>query len=229
MKIVRLSKDSNLNRIEKVFKWTRFSGRGPAGATGPVGATGATGATGAQGDPGEGVPVGGTTGQILKKQSATDFDTDWEDESVGSTLKISSIQNLTDSLGSTAEFNPFKASNHTSYVENTNWKRNLPDNGIVFDSVNGDFTVSSSDNYEISTGLIVFNPGATEVLVKIKVNGTSRWTGRILVHNAVDPILISPSIPLSLNVNDIVTVTIEEQFTGNIIVNAASYLTVKSI
>lgn len=33
MKIVRLSKDSNLNRIAKVFKWNRFSGRGPAGTT----------------------------------------------------------------------------------------------------------------------------------------------------------------------------------------------------
>jgi hypothetical protein len=31
MKIVRLSKDSNLTRIEKTFNWFRFSGRGPAG------------------------------------------------------------------------------------------------------------------------------------------------------------------------------------------------------
>ena len=31
MKIVRLSQDSNLTRIEKVFNWFRFSGRGPAG------------------------------------------------------------------------------------------------------------------------------------------------------------------------------------------------------
>jgi len=29
-----------------------------------------------------GLPVGGTTGQILKKQSATDFDADWEDENL---------------------------------------------------------------------------------------------------------------------------------------------------
>lgn len=32
-----------------------------------------------QGEPGEGVPTGGTAGQILTKQSSTDFDTDWED------------------------------------------------------------------------------------------------------------------------------------------------------
>lgn len=37
MKIVRLSKDSNLTRIEKTFNWFRFSGRGPTGDTGPQG------------------------------------------------------------------------------------------------------------------------------------------------------------------------------------------------
>lgn len=42
--------------------------RGDTGATGPTGATGATGA---------GVPTGGTTGQILAKNSGTDYDTSW--------------------------------------------------------------------------------------------------------------------------------------------------------
>lgn len=42
--------------------------RGNTGATGPTGATGATGA---------GVPTGGTTGQILAKNSGTDYDTSW--------------------------------------------------------------------------------------------------------------------------------------------------------
>lgn len=37
--------------------------------------------TGVQGIPGVGVPAGGTTGQVLKKQSNDDYDTDWEDES----------------------------------------------------------------------------------------------------------------------------------------------------
>ena len=36
MKIVRLSKDSNLTRIDKVFKWFRFSGRGPTGTITPL-------------------------------------------------------------------------------------------------------------------------------------------------------------------------------------------------
>jgi len=35
------------------------------------------GEQGIQGDPGEGVPVGGTTGQVLAKASNTNYDTEW--------------------------------------------------------------------------------------------------------------------------------------------------------
>lgn len=50
---------------------------GATGATGPTGPTGATGATGASGAAGPGVPTGGTTGQVLAKNSGTDYDTAW--------------------------------------------------------------------------------------------------------------------------------------------------------
>ena len=74
--------------------------QGPAGATGatgaqgPAGATGATGPQGAQGNPGTpgaagatgptgpGVATGGTLGQLLTKNSATNFDTLWSDPAV---------------------------------------------------------------------------------------------------------------------------------------------------
>lgn len=45
------------------------------GAVGPNGLAGATGATGAAGP---GVPVGGSSGQFLVKQSATDYDSAWQ-------------------------------------------------------------------------------------------------------------------------------------------------------
>lgn len=45
---------------------------------------GETGSTGPQGDPGQGVPAGGTAGQVLKKKSGTDYDTEWADETGGS-------------------------------------------------------------------------------------------------------------------------------------------------
>jgi len=50
-----------------------------AGVPGPTGPTGATGSTGSAGTDGEGVPVGGTTGQALLKTSATDYATEWGD------------------------------------------------------------------------------------------------------------------------------------------------------
>lgn len=50
---------------------------GPKGDTGPQGAKGDTGTTGAKGDTGPGVAAGGSTGQFLRKTSATDFGTGW--------------------------------------------------------------------------------------------------------------------------------------------------------
>jgi hypothetical protein len=88
MKIVRLSKDSNLTRIEKKFNWFRFSGRGPEGE---------------KGDTGEGVASGGTTGQHLAKKSNTDFDTEWVDPSAGinygSPIAVNTSQTITPSDG----------------------------------------------------------------------------------------------------------------------------------
>jgi hypothetical protein len=51
--------------------------------TGPVGPTGGPGPAGPEGPAGVGVPSGGTTGQVLKKRSGTDYDTEWADESGG--------------------------------------------------------------------------------------------------------------------------------------------------
>ena len=56
------------------------------GETGPQGEQGATGQQGPQGETGAagvGVPSGGTTGQVLKKSSNTNYDTEWADESGG--------------------------------------------------------------------------------------------------------------------------------------------------
>jgi len=50
---------------------------GPQGPKGDTGETGATGPQGPQGPAGEGVPSGGSTGQFLTKDSATDYDTSW--------------------------------------------------------------------------------------------------------------------------------------------------------
>jgi hypothetical protein len=60
--------------------------QGPTGAQGPIGSTGPTGATGVTGPAGSagvGVPTGGTTGQVLAKNSNTAYDTEWIDAPEG--------------------------------------------------------------------------------------------------------------------------------------------------
>jgi len=67
---------------------TGVTGAGNTGATGATGATGtagANGATGATGATGQGVPVGGTTNQVLAKINSTDYNTQWVDQSGGVT------------------------------------------------------------------------------------------------------------------------------------------------
>jgi hypothetical protein len=57
--------------------------KGEPGQDGAPGQTGATGPQGPKGETGEGVPAGGTTGQVLTKNSATDYDTSWQDANGG--------------------------------------------------------------------------------------------------------------------------------------------------
>ena len=72
--------------------------KGPQGETGATGPQGPQGATGATGPAGPGVPAGGSAGKVLKKQSATDYDSAWGTEdlgitgaSVGDLVRISAV------------------------------------------------------------------------------------------------------------------------------------------
>ena len=58
--------------------------QGPTGPTGPTGPQGPAGMNGMDGAPGVGVPVGGTTGQVLAKKTGADYDTEWIDDGTGS-------------------------------------------------------------------------------------------------------------------------------------------------
>lgn len=66
---------------------------GADGTNGTNGADGADGVDGADGADGVGVPAGGTTGQVLKKTSNTDFDTEWANES-GGTLALDDLTDV---------------------------------------------------------------------------------------------------------------------------------------
>ena len=54
--------------------------RGEQGIQGEQGPQGEQGVPGQDGENGVGVPTGGTTGQVLKKKSNTDFDTEWTND-----------------------------------------------------------------------------------------------------------------------------------------------------
>ena len=128
---------------------------GATGAQGPKGDTGATGATGAQGpkgDTGAGVPTGGTTGQVLKKKSGTDYDTEWANESGGG--------------GGTSNYNDL--SNKPSINNVTlSGNKSLTDLGITLSDEN--FTSSLKTKLEgIEAGAEVND------IDTIKVNGTAQ-------------------------------------------------------
>ncbi|NUS01887.1 MAG: collagen-like protein [Nonomuraea sp.] len=57
--------------------------QGPKGDPGVQGPAGPAGATGATGPAGPGVPAGGTTGQMLAKKTAADYDAQWVDAPTG--------------------------------------------------------------------------------------------------------------------------------------------------
>ena len=84
---------------------------GPAGPTGPAGATGAagtpgaagatgpTGATGPAGATGPGVAAGGTTDQVLAKNSATNYDTKWVTPAAGASVTASDTAPVSPTAG----------------------------------------------------------------------------------------------------------------------------------
>ena len=67
---------------------------GPAGPAGPAGPTGATGPAGPTGPAGAGVPTGGSPGQVLTKNTATDYDTIWAASGGGSASPLTSKGDL---------------------------------------------------------------------------------------------------------------------------------------
>lgn len=81
------------------------------GDTGATGATGPTGPAGSDGADGAGVPIGGTTGQVLSKNSNTDFDTEWV---TPATDAVTSVNTRTGAVTGLAE-----ASDLTAHTGNT--------------------------------------------------------------------------------------------------------------
>jgi hypothetical protein len=85
MELLHSTTDATLNqnflRIQSAISALEaaLAGGGTPGPAGPAGPQGPAGPTGPTGPAGPGVPAGGTTGQLLAKASATDFDVVWQD------------------------------------------------------------------------------------------------------------------------------------------------------
>lgn len=77
-----------------------FTGiKGAKGDQGDQGPAGTAGAKGDQGDPGEGVPTGGTAGQVLTKVDGTNYNTQWSTLTIpsGAQLMTGTKQTIADS------------------------------------------------------------------------------------------------------------------------------------
>ena len=66
-----------------------------------------SGLTGQQGEPGEGVPIGGTIGQYLRKDSSTDYDTSWD------TLTASDITDFDTEVSNNVDVSANTTARHT--------------------------------------------------------------------------------------------------------------------
>jgi hypothetical protein len=142
-----------------------------ASLVGPAGATGATGATGPQGDPGPtgatgaagaGVPVGGTTGQILAKASNADRDTTWIDPPSGgggSGGTWSQAAGTPHTLAANAELTITHPSVSNAKLIVAVWRdeaqSGMTDTSLDFDLADaGNYTLSDSGKIEFAAGIV---------------------------------------------------------------------------
>lgn len=142
------------------------------------------GAQGAQGEPGEGVPAGGVTGQVLKKRSNTNYDTYWTNES-GTVLSVNgktgAVELDASDVGALPDdtFIPTKTSdltNDSGFVNATQAAAAAP-----VQSVNG------------QTGNVSAIPsGGTEGQVLAKSSGTDYATEWKLPLSIVGPLWTNP-------------------------------------
>jgi len=145
---------------------------------GPAGPTGPQGIQGIQGVPGEGVAAGGTTGQVLKKLSATDYDTGWSSDISGVAWGA-----ITGTLSSQTDLqNALDAKLSISAASSTY----LPNSGGY---ITGDIQSSNGSGYRswdgltkttvlISTYLQLNNSGAGGSALTVEWDGITFATGK---------------------------------------------------
>jgi hypothetical protein len=137
---------------------------GLPGDKGDPGDPGLPGSKGDQGDPGIGVPSGGEVGQILKKSSEYDYDTEWVDDNGGEipvgTAKLTT-PNTSITLTNSGEWYPL-----SSYLTKKTGKNILVTNGELIINVEGSFLIK----WDIFINL--FSDKDAEISIRLLKNGT---------------------------------------------------------
>lgn len=155
---------------------------GPAGPAGPTGPQGPAGADGAQGPAGPGVAAGGTTNQLLAKNSNTNYDTKWVDPPSGGNATVAMDPwHVVGSAGEPAFVAPFGAYQAVAFRKDPLGRVHLK--GLVVTSGS-----AYAFNYVIFTlpathrppsGTIVrmlaevTNPDNSKAIIQIQINGAN--------------------------------------------------------
>jgi predicted RecA/RadA family phage recombinase len=157
--------------------------QGPKGDKGDTGSAGATGPAGADG---QGVPAGGSEGQVLVKSSATDYDTAWD--YVESTyLQVENAEATSIPAGTVVYAFGISGSNITVKKADASNSSTMPAIGVVLEEIAsgsaGEIITSGLFNKTIS-GLSGINVGDT-VYVSETAGGvtTTKPTGTALIQN----------------------------------------------
>lgn len=169
--------DTIVDAVETELATGKYNGKD--GAKGEKGDKGDTGAKGDKGDTGIGIPVGGTTGQVLAKASDADYDIEWVNQSGDS--------------GGTSDYTDLTNKPKINNVE-LSGNKSLADLGIVIPTV----PVQSVNG---KTGVVVLNAsdvGALPSSYTAPVTSVNSKTGLVnLTANDVGAISteVDPTVP----------------------------------
>jgi hypothetical protein len=146
--------DTYIDSVTDTIYGPKAGGTWPAG-TSLVGPAGADGTDGTDGTDGSGVVVGGTTGQVLAKIDATDYNTEWVDQSGG----VTTLGALTDvDLATTAPTDTqalIYDDGTSTWIPGTITSSSSEPNSLSAPTerlTNGDFETGDATGWTVTTG-----------------------------------------------------------------------------
>lgn len=135
------------------------------------------------------------------------------------------VNKVATAAGST-EINPFDEATTAGGAGSADFDTRAT-NGITFTQSSGTFVVNEPGLYFIMHNAIILVAGATDVTMKILVNGVAQVTSdAVEVHITPDPLNITNSGFLELQRDDVITVLVDANDAVNITNNPGSTLTI---